>query len=349
MSYQGISDFRSDTVTRPTPEMRRVMSTAPVGDDVHGDDPTVNRLQELAAEMTGKEAAIFVPSGTMGNTIALILGVGEGMEVIMEEKCHIFNYEAGNVSRLARSLPRILPSKDGAIPLELLESSIHTAMRVHCPPTRAICLENTHNLHGGTVLTPEYMRRVKELAVRHHLHVHLDGARVFNASVALGVPVAEIAAHVDTMMFCLSKGLCAPIGSLLVGDLDLIREAVSVRKYLGGAMRQAGIVAAAGILSLQTMVDRLAEDHERAAKLARGLEGLPGVKVDMETVQTNFVMLELEHLTAQEFLERLKEHQVWALPFSDHTIRFCIHNDIDDADVDRAIDAIAVVMKESVN
>ena len=222
-------------------------------------------------------------------------------------------------------------------------------MRVHCPPTRAICLENTHNLHGGTVLTLDYMRRVKELAIRHHLHVHLDGARVFNASVALGVPVAEIAMHVDTMMFCLSKGLCAPIGSLLVGDRDLIREAITVRKYLGGAMRQAGIVAAAGILSLQTMVDRLAEDHERAANLARGLEGLPGVKVDMETVQTNFVMLELEHMTAQEFLERLKKHQVWALPFSDHTIRFCIHNDIDDADVTRAIDAIAAIMKESVN
>lgn len=349
MSYQGISDFRSDTVTRPTPEMRRVMSTAPVGDDVHGDDPTVNRLQDLAAEMTGKDAAIFVPSGTMGNTIALILGVGEGMEVIMEEKCHIFNYEAGNVSRLARSLPRILPSKDGAIPLELLDSSIHTAMRVHCPPTRAICLENTHNLHGGTVLTPDYMRRVKELADHHQLHVHLDGARVFNAAVALGVPVAKIAAHVDTMMFCLSKGLCAPIGSLLVGDRELIGEAIAVRKYLGGAMRQAGIVAAAGILSLQTMVDRLADDHERAARLARGLEGIPGVKVDMESVQTNFVMLELEHLTASEFLERLKERRVWALPFSDHTIRFCTHNDIDDADVDRAIDAIAAVMKESVN
>jgi len=329
--------------------MRRVMSTAPVGDDVHGDDPTVNRLQDLAAEMTGKEAAIFVPSGTMGNTIALILGVGEGMEVIMEERCHIFNYEAGNVSRIARSLPRILPSEDGAIPLELLESSIHTAMRVHCPPTRAICLENTHNLHGGTVLTPEYMQQVKELADRHHLHVHLDGARVFNASVALGVPVAKIAAHVDTMMFCLSKGLCAPIGSLLVGNRELINEAISVRKYLGGAMRQAGIVAAAGILSLQTMVDRLADDHDRAARLARGLGGLPGVKVDLESVQTNFVMLELELLTAQEFLERLREHRVWALPFSDRTIRFCTHNDIDDADVDRAIDAIAAVMKESVN
>jgi threonine aldolase len=172
---------------------------------------------------------------------------------------------------------------------------------------------------------------------------------VFNAAVALGVPVAKIAAHVDTMMFCLSKGLCAPIGSLLVGDRELIGEAISVRKYLGGSMRQAGIVAAAGILSLQTMVDRLADDHERAARLARGLEGIPGVKVDMESVQTNFVMLELEHLTASEFLERLKERRVWALPFSDHTIRFCTHNDIDDADVGRAIDAIAAVMKESAN
>jgi len=347
MSYQGISDFRSDTVTRPTPEMRRVMSTAPVGDDVHGDDPTVNRLQDLAAEITGKEAAIFVPSGTMGNTIALILGAGEGVEVIMEDKCHIFNFEAGNVSRIARSLPRILPSENGAMSLALIEASIHTAMRVHCPPTRAIYLENTHNLHGGTVLQPEYMRQVKQLAERHQLHVHLDGARVFNAAVALDVPVAEIAAHVDTMMFCLSKGLCAPIGSILVGNADLINEAIAVRKYLGGAMRQAGIVAAAGILSLQSMVERLAEDHMRAAKLAQGLAGIPGISVDPERVQTNFVMLELENMQSGDFLQRIREHHVWALPFSDHMIRFCTHHDIDDADVDRAVDAIAAVMKKN--
>ncbi len=345
MSYQGFSDFRSDTVTRPTPEMRRVMSTAPVGDDVHGDDPTVNRLQEMSAEITGKEAAIFVPSGTMGNTIALILGVGEGVEVIMEEKCHIFNYEAGNVSRLARSVPRILPSVNGAMDIDRIRENIHTAMRVHCPPTRAICLENTHNLHGGSVLSIEYMRSVKQLAEAHDLHVHTDGARVFNAAVALGVNVSEIAAHTDTMMFCLSKGLCAPIGSILVGSKDLIREAITVRKYLGGAMRQAGIVAAAGILALETMVERLAEDHERARALARGLSGIAGITVNPESVETNFVMLELESMHAPEFLEQLKTLKVLALPFSDHTIRFCTHHDIDDADLARAVDAIATVMK----
>ena len=317
MSYQGFSDFRSDTVTRPTPEMRRVMSTAPVGDDVHGDDPTVNRLQEMSAEITGKEAAIFVPSGTMGNTIALILGVGEGVEVIMEEKCHIFNYEAGNVSRLARSVPRILPSVNGAMDIDRIRENIHTAMRVHCPPTRAICLENTHNLHGGSVLSIEYMRSVKQLAEAHDLH----------------------------MMFCLSKGLCAPIGSILVGSKDLIREAITVRKYLGGAMRQAGIVAAAGILALETMVERLAEDHERARALARGLSGIAGITVNPESVETNFVMLELESMHAPEFLEQLKTLKVLALPFSDHTIRFCTHHDIDDADLARAVDAIATVMK----
>lgn len=349
MSYQGISDFRSDTVTRPTPEMRRVMSTAPVGDDVHGDDPTVNRLQDMAAEMTGKDAGIFVPSGTMGNTIALILGAGEGVEVIMEEKCHIFNYEAGNVSRIARALPRILPSEDGAIPLDTIRKSIHSAMRVHCPPTRAICLENTHNLHGGTVLKPEYMAKVKALAEHHNLHVHLDGARVFNAAVALDLPVAEIAAHVDTMMFCLSKGLCAPIGSVLVGDKDFIHEAVTVRKYLGGAMRQAGIVAAAGILALQSMVERLADDHRRASRLAQGLAGIPGVNVDIDTVQTNFVMLELEAMKAPQFLEALREYKVWALPFSDCTIRFCTHKDIDDADIDKAVDAISAIMADHKN
>jgi len=341
MSHNGISDFRSDTVTHPTPEMRRAMYEAEVGDDVHGDDPTVNRLEELAAARTGKGAALFVPSGTMGNTIAMILAAGEGKVVLLEEKCHIMNFEAGNVSRIARSLPRTLPSKRGEIPLDTLRAAIPgRALREHIPETRAIALENTHNIWGGAVLGLDYMEAVSRLAREHGLHLHLDGARVFNAAIALGVDAATITGHVDSVMFCLSKGLCAPVGSILAGSEAMIAEARRVRKYLGGGMRQVGIVAAAGIVALETMVDRLAEDHRRARLLAEGIVDVPGIRVDTRQVQTNFVMIELEKMGADHFLEACAAQKVWALPYTDRLIRFVTHKDIDDRDVDRAVQTI---------
>lgn len=341
MGHQGFSDFRSDTVTRPTQEMRQAMARAEVGDDVHGDDPTVNKLEMLAAEKIGKAAALFVPSGTMGNTIAMILAVGEGKVVIMEEKCHIFNFESGNVSRLARSLPRILPSDRGKISIDLLEANIPgKALREHIPETRAIALENTHNIWGGAVLDIGYMKRVHELAQAHHLHLHLDGARIFNAAVALGVHAKEISRHCDSVMFCLSKGLAAPIGSILAGSREFIKEARKVRKYLGGGMRQVGVIAAAGIISLEKMVDRLAEDHIRAKKLVDAISHINKIDVSPENTQTNFVMIKLKTMNSSTFLKKCRRKKVLALPYTDRLVRFVTHKDIDDRDVDIAARAI---------
>ncbi len=346
MSYQGIADFRSDTVTRPTPDMRRAMYEAEVGDDVHGDDPTVNRLEELAADRLGMEAALFVPSGTMGNTIAITLAAGEGKEVILEEKCHIYNFEAGNVSRIARSLPRTLPSRRGEISLELLKQNVNKALREHMPETKVIALENTHNLWGGAVLRPDYIRQVGRFARENRLHLHLDGARVFNAAMALKVDVKPIVEPFDSVMFCLSKGLAAPIGSMLLGKKAFIKEARYVRKYLGGGMRQVGIIAAAGIVALEQMVDRLEEDHIRAKKLAENLADIPAIEVHPEEVETNFMILRPKTMDIAAFLERLKGKKVLALPFPPDLVRFCTHKDIDDQDIDTATLAIHEIFRQ---
>jgi len=346
MSYKGIADFRSDTVTRPTEEMRRAMFEAEVGDDVHGDDPTVNRVEEIAAGRLGKEAALFVPSGTMGNTIAVALACGEGKEIILEEQCHIYHFEAGNVSRIARALPRTLPSNRGEIPIDVIAANVHKTLRQHMPETRAIALEDTHNLYGGAVLSLEYLRQVRAFTRENHLHLHLDGARVVNAAVAQGVDVKEIAENFDSVMFCLSKGLSAPIGSMLVGSKNFIAEARFMRKYLGGGMRQVGIVAAAGIIAIEKMVDRLADDHVRAKKLAERLMDIDGIEVHPELVETNFLILTVKTMDAWTFLERLKEKRVLALPFSQRTIRFCTHKDIDDADIDACATAIREIFKK---
>lgn len=340
MSYKGIIDFRSDTVTRPTEEMRKAMYIAEVGDDVHGDDPTVNRLEELAAAILKKEAALFVPSGTMGNTIAIKLGAGEGKGVILEEKCHIMNFEAGNISRIALSLPQTLPSEKGEIPLKLIEENICSTLRDHMPETRMIALENTHNVWGGTILSQEYIKSVSSLAKKHNLHMHLDGARMFNASVAQGIEASDIAQYFDTVMFCLSKGLAAPIGSILAGSENFIMEARKTRKSLGGGMRQVGIVAAAGIISLEIMVDRLYKDHQRAKKLAKHIQHIKHLEINPDDVETNFLMLKVTSMTANEFLDRLAEKNILALPFSDHLVRLCTHKDIEDRDIDHAIIAI---------
>jgi threonine aldolase len=344
MSYNGISDFRSDTVTRPTREMRQAMYDAEVGDDVHHDDPTAHRLEEMAAEKIGKEAALFVPSGTMGNTIAMLIGVGQGKEVLLEEKCHIINFEAGNISRLAHALPRTLPSQRGKIPLDLLETNIHVSLREHITETRAIALENSHNVWGGAVLPPEYLREVSALARKYHLFFHLDGARIFNAAAALNVKAAEIARPCDSVMFCLSKGLSAPVGSILAGSTAFIEEARFVRKYLGGGMRQVGIIAAAGIVALETMTGRLEQDHQRAKQLAEKIADLEGIGIDLREVETNMVMIRLKKMTPDDFLERLAEHQVLALPLDSQVVRMVTHKDIDDNDVELAAAAIRTVL-----
>ena len=255
----------------------------------------------------------------------------------MEEKCHIFNFESGNVSRLAGSIPRTLPSRRGKIPIDILEANIPgEALREHMPVTRSICLENTHNIWGGAVLDTDYMKLVYELAQQHHLHLHLDGARIFNAAAALKVTARDICQYCDSVMFCLSKGLAAPIGSILAGPMEFIREARKVRKYLGGGMRQVGIIAAAGIVSLERMIDRLEEDHRRAKKLAEAISDIREIDINPDHTETNFVMIKLKTMDSLTFLQRLSQKKVLALPYTDHLIRFVTHKDIDDQDVDTA-------------
>jgi threonine aldolase len=340
MSYKGIADFRSDTVTRPSEEMRQAMYNAEVGDDVFADDPTVNKLEELAAEKVGKEAAIFVPSGTMGNTIAMVLEVGEGKEVILEENCHILNFEAGNISRIAHAVPRAMPSDRGKIPLDLIEKNIHTTLRDHMPTTRAIALENTHNTWGGAVIGLDYIEKAAALSRKYDLFLHLDGARIFNAAAALQVDVKEISKHFDSLMFCLSKGLSAPVGSMLAGTKEFIKEARFVRKYLGGGMRQAGVIAAAGIVALEKMIHRLQDDHRRAKLLAEKIADLKELRVNPQEVETNMIMLTLNTMTADLFLKKLAAQNVLALPFNTKTVRIVTHKDIDDNDIERAVKAI---------
>src|SRR5262245_1525135 len=279
-------DLRSDTVTLPTPEMRRAIAEAPLGDDVYGEDPTINRLEAQAAARVGKEAAVLVASGTMGNFCALLAHCARGDEAIVGDQSHIYNSEAGGASVLGGIALHPVPTPPNAqLPLDALAAAIRDAGDSHAALTRLICLENTHNRCGGVVLAPEYMRSVHHFAREQGLMVHLDGARLFNAAVALGLEAREIAQHADSVMFCLSKGLAAPVGSILAGDAEFVARARRVRKLLGGGMRQAGIIAAAGIVALDQMVERLAEDHANARLLAEGLASFPQIGIDLATVQ----------------------------------------------------------------
>jgi threonine aldolase len=336
-------DLRSDTVTRPTDSMFEAMRAAPLGDDVLGDDPSVMRLEELAAEMTGKEEAVFVPSGTMGNQIALAAHCNPGDAILIEEEAHILYYEVGGPALIAGVVSWTLPSSRGVMEPDVIESRI-LRRNLHTPGTTLLCLENTHNRAGGTIIPLETMARYREVATRHGINIHLDGARVFNAAVALGVPVKEIAQHVDSINFCLSKGLRAPVGSILCGPTGFIREARIWRKRLGGGMRQAGVLAACGLVSLTKMVDRLAEDHARAKKLAHALNELPGIEVDLDTVQTNMVIAEFEH-PAVLWQEDLRDRGVLALPTATNRLRFVLHADVDDAKLERGIKAIAEIAR----
>ena len=312
-------DLRSDTVTLPAPTMREAMYKAEVGDDVYGEDPTINRLEELAAERTGKEAALFVPTGTMGNAIAVLTHAGRGQAVLVGDESHIYHYEAGGPSTLGGSPMWVIPNNiDGTLNLDKVEASIADESDEHVAATALLCLENTHNRCGGKVLTAIQTQALASLAHTHGVAVHVDGARIFNAAIALNTPVSTLVQDVDSLMFCLSKGLCAPVGSLLVGNKEFIRRAHRTRKLLGGGMRQAGILAAAGIVALEQMVDRLAEDHEHAKILAQGLVDYPQIAIDAEQVVTDIVMFSLRNAHNQpvtsneteEFLSRVQQRGV---------------------------------------
>jgi len=342
-------DLRSDTVTRPSAAMREAMLAAAVGDDVLGDDPTATRLQEAAAALLGKEAALFFPSGTMCNQAALRALTRRGDEAFLHAQAHIVFYEQGAASALSNVQLRVFDSPDGTLDLEKMEEYVHTEDDVHFAPTRLVCLEQTHNHCGGVILPLEHMRAVRTFCDRHGLRLHLDGARLANATVATGVRLAEYAGLCDTVSLCLSKGLGAPVGSVLAGSAATIREARRARKLLGGGMRQVGILAAAGLFALEHNVERLADDHRRARALASRLAALPGLAIDPASVQTNMVFADTRPsgLRAADLVARLAAAGVLALDESPWSVRFVTHLDLGDPDIDEAAAAVGRVLAGS--
>lgn len=340
-------DLRSDTVTKPTEEMRRAMARAEVGDDVYGEDPTVNRLQERAAEIFEREAALFVPTGSMGNQIAVKLHTRPGDEVIIEERGHIYNYEMGTPAVASGVMFRTVKSADGSghLKWEEIEPVLHIDQPYYSCPTGLICLENTHNFAGGSVMTAEHCADICERSHSKGIPVHLDGARIFNASVALDTPVAELARNCDSVQFCLSKALGAPVGSMLIGSRDFIKEARVWRKRFGGGMRQAGILAAAGLVALEESPKRLHEDHANARRLAKGLAEIRGIKIDVERVVTNIVLFDVTGTgkTSADICARLKEKSILAIPFGP-AIRMVTHCDVSGSDIETAIDRLREIL-----
>jgi threonine aldolase len=343
-------DLRSDTVTQPTLEMRAAMAQAAVGDDVYGEDPTVNQLQEKAATLLGKEAGLFVPSGTMGNLAAVLAHCGRGDEVILGDRSHTFLFEAGGISALGGVHSCQIPNQpDGTLLLDDLRAAVRPD-DPHQPITRLVSLENTHNRCGGVALTVEYTQAAAELAHEHGLRLHLDGARLFNAAAAHEVEAAELAAPADSVTFCLSKGLSAPVGSVLCGSEDFIARAHRVRKMLGGGMRQAGVLAAAGLVALEMGLDDLRSDHERARRLAQGLARIPALALDPGTPYTNMVFLSLREttpLSATEVTARLEACGVLVGVTGPRRFRLVTHRWIDDEGIDRAVEAFGEALGQS--
>jgi threonine aldolase len=342
-----ILDFRSDTVTRPTPEMREAMAAAEVGDDVYGEDPTVNRLQEIAADMMGMEAGLFVPSGTMGNLVAMLAHCSRGDEVILGNMAHTFLYEGGGLAALGGISTYPIPNQpDGTMDLD----TIHSAIRMddpHFPISRLVAIENTHNRCGGVSLTVEYTQSVADLAHENGLKFHIDGARIFNAAVELGVDVRELTSPVDSVTFCISKALSAPVGSVLCGSNDFIHKAHRERKKLGGGMRQAGILAAAGIVALEHMVDRLSEDHRRAKVLAKGIAGIQGIELDLDLQHTNMVYFNLSDklpMTTEVFLDETRKNNLLFGWVGGRRFRMVTHYWVDDFAVQKSIEIISQVI-----
>jgi threonine aldolase len=343
-SPAGVVDLRSDTVTTPTPEMRRAMADAEVGDDAYGEDPTVNRLESLAAGLLGTERALYVPSGTMANQLALRLLARPGTEVLCGERAHVIRYEAAASAGNSGVQLRPLPDRDGVLDPRDLEVAIENQHH-HLPPISAVTIENTHMPASGRPWRAGEVETVTAVASAHDLRVHCDGARIWNAAVALAVAPAELAATCDTVMFCLSKGLAAPVGSLLCGPADVMSEARAERSRLGGGMRQAGVIAAAGIVALEHMVDRLGDDHARAQRLASALADRFPDSVDPGAVTTNIVCAALEHLP-DKIVERLEEVGVRCGTIDARTVRFVTHKDVDDDGLARAVDAIDAIARE---
>ena len=335
-----VIDLRSDTVTQPSPAMREAMARAEVGDDGWGEDPTVSRLEQMAAERMGKEAACFVSSGTMGNLSALLAHCARGQEVILGDESHIVHYEAGGSTALGGLVWHLVPTRrDGTVPLHAIEAAIRPLADWYAQ-AGLVCLENTHNRCGGVVVPVDYVAQVAELARRHRLPVHLDGARIFNAAVSSGRPVTAWTEHVESVQFCLSKGLAAPVGSLVAGSSDYVSRVRRARRMLGGGMRQAGVIAAAGIVALTEMVDRLGDDHANATLLAEGLAGLPGLELDLATVQTNIVMFSLgPGIDSRAFTAHAKKEGVLIVDMGGGRLRAVTHYGVGAADCRRAVDA----------
>jgi threonine aldolase len=341
-----IIDLRSDTITLPTEEMRRAMYEAELGDDVHQEDPTVNRLEELAAEVTGKEAALFTTSGTMSNLLGVLTSTRPGDEIIIGSEAHIVWYEVGGASALGGVVIRTVPNdEDGKLDAADVEKAIR-ADNIHFPKSTLLCLENTHNRCGGAVLTREYTEEISGLAHQHGLQVHLDGARIFNAAVALGIPARELAAPVDTVNFCLSKGLSAPVGSLFCGTKEAVERARKWRKMLGGGMRQAGVIAAAGIVAIEKMVERLAEDHANARRLVEGLARIPGFSVRPEKVSTNIVNFEFPP-EVSDFVIKIGERGVRFLSRGGQSVRAVTNRMVGAEDIEEALRRINRLVKEA--
>lgn len=347
MNNNDFVDLRSDTVTKPTPEMREAMAEAEVGDDVYGDDPTVNQLQVKAAEMLGKGAALFVPSGTMGNLLALLVHCSRGEEVICGDKSHIYVNEAGGMAALGGIYPHPVPNqRDGTLRLEDIRASIQPDDS-HRTITRLVCIENTQNMCGGVVLSEDYTKQVGQLAKEHGLKFHIDGARIFNAAAALDVDIKELVAPADSVMFCLSKGLVAPIGSMLVGSKEFIAKAHRLRKMVGGGMRQVGVMAAAGLVSLEKMTGRLKQDHARAKSLFEGLKQVQGLRLEAEPASNMVYFTLADHikLTENQIIAEMKKHGVmvdWSAP---RQFRLVTHYWVDDTGVEKTVKAFAEVLK----
>ena len=339
-----VIDLRSDTVTHPTPEMRRAMFEAEVGDDVYGEDPTVNRLEAMAAAMTGKETALFVTSGTQGNLTAVLTHTNHGDEIIVGDQAHILWYEVGGAAALGGVILRTVSNDSrGRLDPDDIERTIR-GEDIHYTQTTLLCLENTHNRCGGTVLTPDYTDEVCNLAHRRGLKVHLDGARIFNAAVVLGVPAHALTRNADSVALCLSKGLSAPVGSLLCGRREFVERARKFRKMLGGGMRQVGVIAAAGIVALETMVDRLSEDHANARRLAQGLAQIKGITLAQDNTPTNIVMFHVSPpLSPAEFIEALDRAEVKIGLRDGRPFRAVTHRMVSSSDIDEALTRIEAV------
>jgi threonine aldolase len=341
-------DLRSDTVTVPTEEMLEATRHARLGDDYYREDPTVNQLQKMAAERMGKDDALLVPSGTQANLTSLMANCNRGELVILEGESHIYWYEVGGISSLAGLLPWPIRTSTGVYASEDLKEAIRPK-NISFPDPALICVENTHNRHGGTIITPNQLKEISEISKHNNLKLYMDGARIFNASTALNIDPREFTKHVDNMMFCLSKGLCCPVGSLIVGDQKFVEKARKIRKLLGGQMRQAGIIAASGIIALEKMVDRLKDDHENAKILAEKISKIPGIKLDLATVQTNMVTFQLDpRVDDCAFLEQLKERGILALSMSRNKIRFVTHHGIERTQVEITGKAIGEILSKTI-